>query len=82
LVTKPQDARVGMRVRVADHHRIEARRGLVGKVVGRYGGEEYVAVDVRFPDGEHRLFWPDDLEEISSPEPSWWRLLLGEGSAQ
>jgi hypothetical protein len=72
---KPQDARVGMRVRVVDHHRIEERRGLVGKVVGRYGGEEHVVVDVRFPDGRQRLFWPDDLEEISSPRP-WWRSLL------
>jgi hypothetical protein len=65
-----------MRVRVVDHHRIEERRGLVGKVVGRYGGEEHVVVDVRFPDGRQRLFWPDDLEEISSPRP-WWRSLLG-----
>jgi hypothetical protein len=73
---KPQDARVGMRVRVADHHRIEARRGLVGKVVGRYGGEEHVVVDVRFPDGRQRLFWPGDLEEIAFPQP-WWRSLLG-----
>jgi hypothetical protein len=76
---KPQDARVGMRVRVADHHRIEARRGLVGKVVGRYGGEEHVVVDVRFPDGRQRLFWPEDLAEIGSPQP-WWRSLLGSES--
>jgi hypothetical protein len=27
-------------------------------------------------DGQHGLFWPRDLEEISSPK-SWWRLLLG-----
>ena len=73
---KTQDAHVGMRVRVVDHHRIEERRGLVGKVMGRYGGEEHVVVDVRFPDGRRRLFWPDDLEEIRSPRP-WWRSLLG-----
>jgi hypothetical protein len=73
---KPQDVRVGMRVKVAEHHRIEQRRGLVGKVVGRYGGEEHVVVDVRFPDGRQRLFWPSDLEEVASPRP-WWRSLLG-----
>ena len=72
---KPQDARVGMRVKVADHHRIEQRRGLVGKVVGRYGGEEHVVVDVHFPDGRQRLFRPEDLEEVSSAQP-WWRSLL------
>jgi hypothetical protein len=70
-----EDIRVGMRVRVADHHRIAERRGLLGKVVGRYGGEEHVVVDVRFPDGRQRLFWPGDLEEISAPR-SWWRSLL------
>jgi hypothetical protein len=72
---KLQDVRVGMQVSVTDHHRIAERRGLVGKVVGRYGGEEHVVVDVRFPDGRQRLFWPEDLEEISSPRP-WWRSLL------
>jgi hypothetical protein len=63
----PEQARPGMRVRVTEHHRIAERRGLVGKVVARYGGEEFVAVDVRLADGQMRLFWPRDLEEISSP---------------
>jgi hypothetical protein len=55
---------------------------MVGRIVGRYGGEEYVAVDVLFSDGECRLFWPGDLEEIlSSPRPSWWHSLLGWGGA-
>ena len=66
---KPQDARVGMQVKVADHHRIEERRGMIGKVVGCYGGKEYIVVDVRVPDGKDRLFWPGDLEEVSSPTP-------------
>jgi hypothetical protein len=51
---------------------------LVGKVVGRYGGEKHVAADVRFPDERQRLFWPEDLEEISSSRP-WWRSLLLDG---
>jgi hypothetical protein len=50
---------------------------MVGKIVGRYGGEEYVAVDVRFPNGHHRLFWPIDLEEISLPQPFLWRPFAG-----
>jgi hypothetical protein len=68
-----------MQVRVSENHRIVERRGLLGKVVGRYGGEQYVAVDVRFADRHYRLFWPEDLEEISSPRP-WWRSLLGRES--
>ena len=62
----PEQATSGMRVRVKEHHRVEERRGLMGTVVARYGGEEYVAVDVRLADGQYRLFWPRDLEEISS----------------
>jgi hypothetical protein len=72
-----RDVRVGMRVRVTDRHRIAERRGLIGKVVGRYGGEDHVVVDVRFPDGRQLLFWPQDLEGISSPRPWWRSLLLG-----
>ncbi len=49
---------------------------MVGRIVSCYGGEEYVAVDVRFPDRQYRLFWPKDLEEIPSPQP-WWRSLVG-----
>jgi hypothetical protein len=64
-----------MRVRVQDHYRIEERRGLVGKVVGCYGGGEHIVVDVRFADGRSRLFWPADLEEVDPPR-RWWRSML------
>ena len=64
----PEQALLGTRVRVTKDHRIEARRGLVGTVVDRYGGEEYIAVDVRLDDGECRLFWPRDLDGISLRE--------------
>jgi hypothetical protein len=71
---------MGTKVRVRQEHRIVERRGMVGEVVGRYGGEEYVAVDVRFSDGQRRLFWPSDLEAIASPQPTLWRSLLGNES--
>jgi hypothetical protein len=71
----PERARTGTRVRVMEHHRVEQRRGLVGTVVAVYGGEEYVAVDVRLAEGECRLFWPGDLKVISPPKV-WWRFLL------
>ena len=61
----PEQARRGTQVRVMEHHRVEGRRGLMGTVVGRYGGEEYVAVDVRLADGQLRLFWHHELEEIA-----------------
>ena len=72
----PERALVGTRVRVLEHHRIETRRGLVGTVVGRFGGREHVAVDVRLSDGRRRLFWPGDLQEISSARSPCRRTLL------
>jgi hypothetical protein len=47
----PEQVRTGARVRVMEHHRDEERRGLMGKVVARYGGEGYITVDVRLADG-------------------------------
>jgi hypothetical protein len=78
----PQEAHVGKKVRVSHEHGILERRGMVGRVVGCYGGEEYVVVDVRFGDGRHRVFWPEDLEEIPPPRPSWWRSLLGKDRSE
>jgi hypothetical protein len=75
----PEQVRSGMRVRVMEHHMVEQRRDLVGTVVARYGAEDYMAVDVHLDGGQYRLFWPNDLEEISSPK-AWWRFLLGWGS--
>jgi hypothetical protein len=72
-----EQVRPGMRVRVVEHHRVEQRRDLVGTVVARYGAEDYMAVDVCLDGGQYRLFWPRDLEEISSSPKAWWRLLLG-----
>jgi len=48
----------------------------MGTVLARYGGEEYIAVDVRLADGQCMLFWPRELEEISPPQ-AWWCFLLG-----
>jgi hypothetical protein len=51
-----------------------------GTVVARYGGEDYVAVDVRLADGQYRLFWPRDLEE-NSPKARWRFLFGGDGGS-
>jgi hypothetical protein len=76
----PEQARPGMRVKVMEHHRVEERRGLIGTVVARWGVGEYVAVDVRLADGQYRLFWPRDLEEILYPPQAWWRRMFGQRS--
>ena len=69
-----------MRVRVMEHHRVAERRGLIGTVVARWGVGEYVALDVRLAEGQFRLFWPMDLEEIP-PTPRAWRSFLFGGGA-
>ena len=74
---KSEEIQVGMKVKARERQRNNERQGMVGEVVGCYGGQEYMAVDVRLPDGRHRLFWSWDLEqELPSPR-SWWRSLLG-----
>jgi hypothetical protein len=67
---------VGTKVKVREDHRVSELRGTVGKVVGSYGGEELMVLNVYFPDGRYQLFWPGDLDEAASPD-SWWRCLLG-----
>lgn len=71
-----EGAPVGMKVRVREDHRISELRGTVGKVVGSYGGEEFMVLDVHFPDGRYQLFWPGDLDDVGSPNKPWWRCLL------
>jgi hypothetical protein len=74
---RPQEAAaVGVQVRVCEDHGISELRGTVGKVVGSNGGEKFVVLDVRFPDGRYQLFWPGDLDDVASPK-SWWHCLFG-----
>ena len=78
---KPEEVHIGATVRVCERHRIAERRGMVGRIANQYGQDGYMAVDVRFSGGHRRLFWPEDLEEISSPRP-WWRSLLAGANAE
>ena len=78
---EPEQVLIGTTVRVREHYRIAERRGMVGRIADHYGGDGHMAVDVRFSGGHRRLFWPEDLEVISSPRP-WWRSLLGRTSAE
>jgi hypothetical protein len=73
-------ALVGTKVKVREDHRVSELRGTVGKVVGSYGGEELMVLNVHFPDGRYQLFWPGDLDDAASPEP-WRRCVLGRRSS-
>ena len=78
---KSEEVYIGTSVRARERHRIAERRGMVDRIADHYGGDGYMAVDVRFSGEHRRLFWPEDLEEISSSRP-WWRSLLGRASAE
>ncbi len=78
---KPEEVHVGATVRVRERHRIAERRGMSGRITDHYGGDGYMAVEVRLSGGHRRLFWPEDLEEIPSSRP-WWRSLLGKTNAE
>jgi hypothetical protein len=70
-----EQAPIGMKVRVREDHRISTLRGTVGKVVGIHGGEEWMVLEVHFPDGRYQLLWPGDLKAAAAAAP-WWRCLF------
>jgi hypothetical protein len=39
-------------------------QGLRGRIIGRWGHPEYLALDVRMEDGSSSLFWHYELEEV------------------
>ena len=64
---KPEEASVGMRVRVKKAYRKPQLRGAVGTIVQSYGHPDCVALEVRLADGSSQLFWDHELEEVEEP---------------
>lgn len=63
-----REARVGTQVRLLDGGRRGAR-GCVGTIERTYGHPDYVAVDVRFEDGNAELCWHHELAKEGSAQP-------------
>ena len=61
---KSEQASIGARVRVGECGLRSELRGLTGKIIGRWGHPEYLALDVRMEDGSSQLFWHHELEEV------------------
>jgi len=61
---RSEQARIGARVKVSESVRRSEWRGLTGKIRGKWGDPEYLALDVRMQDGRTQLFWHHELEEI------------------
>ena len=61
---RSEETRIGARVRVGQSGLRSELRGLTGKIIGRWGHPEYLALDVRMEDGSSQLFWHHELEEV------------------
>ena len=58
----PEQAQIGMRVRVSKNHREANLRGREGTIASRWGNPGYPALDVLLDDGDWQLFWYHELE--------------------
>jgi hypothetical protein len=61
---RSEETSIGARVRVGESGLRSKLRGLTGRIIGRWGHPEYLALDVRMEDGSSQLFWHHELEEI------------------
>ena len=61
---RSEETRIGARVRVGESGLRSELRGLTGRIIGRWGHPEYLALDVRMEDGSSQLFWHHELEEV------------------
>jgi hypothetical protein len=58
------EARLGVRVRVAQSDISPQLRGMLGTIETCYGHPEYLALDVRLDDGRYELFWAHGLRKV------------------
>jgi hypothetical protein len=63
----PEQARIGVWVKVGESGLLPEWRGMTGRIIGRWGHPEYLALDVRLEDGRSQLFWHYELEDTSAP---------------
>ena len=75
---RPEQARIGARVRVGESGLRAEWRGLTGTISGMWGHPEYPALDVRMEDGRSQLFWHHELERVPERrEPAALREKVG-----
>jgi hypothetical protein len=64
MFMRPEEARIGKRVRVRKDLRTTDLRGQEGIIAKRWGYPAYPALDVLLDDGVWQLFWYHELEEV------------------
>jgi hypothetical protein len=61
----PEQARIGVWVKVGESGLLPEWRGMTGRIIVRWGHPEYLALDVRLEDGRSQLFWHHELGDTS-----------------
>ncbi len=61
---RPEEARVGARVRVRPGYRKSELWGALGTIAKVWGAPHYAVVEVRLHGGRSELLWRHELEEI------------------
>jgi hypothetical protein len=64
MFMRPDEARIGKRVRVRKDLRTTDLRGREGTIAKRWGTPGYPALDVSLDDGGWQLFWYHELEPL------------------
>jgi hypothetical protein len=65
---RPEETRIGRRVRVRNDHRKTDFRGLEGTIIERWGNPGFPALDVLLDDGGWQLFWYHELEPMGEDD--------------
>ena len=61
-LVRPEEAQVGVQVRVADSRRAAHVLGAIGTIMRTYRSSERKALHVRLEDGRWQLLWPEEVE--------------------
>lgn len=70
---RSEEARVGGKVRIVEGYRDPKMRGRSGRIAQKYGHPDRSALEVIFEDGESKLFWFHELDEVKEEQPAGYR---------
>jgi hypothetical protein len=68
MFMRPEEARIGKRVRVRKDLRTTDLRGREGIIAKRWGNPGYPALDVLLDNGDWQLFWYHELEPVEGDD--------------
>ena len=73
MFMRPEEVRIGKRVRGRKNLRTTDPEGQEGTIVKRWGNPSYPALDVLLDEGKWQLFWYHELEPLDEDDRGAWR---------